>query len=94
MSGLGHVVLVRTVYSCVPPGVINLMSLGEWGVLRHYEWVWHIVIDSSDNNVHNIDYNIDYNYTKNDCGDNYHNNYDNYNYFNNSNNFLEFKSSN
>merc|ERR1711971_249575 len=27
MSGLGHVVLVRTVYSCVPPGVINLMSL-------------------------------------------------------------------
>ena len=48
-------------------------------------------IDSSDNNVHNID---NYNYNNNDCGDNYHYNYDNYNYFNDSNNFHEFKSSN
>ena len=29
VTGLGQVALVRTVYSCVPPGVINLLSLGE-----------------------------------------------------------------
>ena len=92
VSGLGQVVLVRTVYSCVPPGVINLLSLGKRSAKSERLTKSILSTFSSYNNLYNNNYN--HNYDNNDCGDNHHNFYDNYNHFNSSNNFYEFKSSN